>query len=423
MRISLGALLNLGGHAAPLVAALFTVPLLVAALGPERFGFLALAWALVGYFSLFDLGLGRALARVVAERRRTAAEATLPALCGAALTLTSLLGLAAGVLLYGLSGWICEAVLRLPAAMVGEASAALRILAASLPLVTLAAALRGLMEGARYFGWINAIRVPLGVLTFVAPLAVASAEAPLPAVCAALALVRAAALAAHWAVCTRLLPALAWPRPLRTAALREVVGFGAWVTLSNVIGPLMVYADRFVIGALISVAAVAYYAAPYEVLTRLWVLPAALTAALFPAMAGSSAEQARVLRRKAVLWMLATAVPLALVAAVFAPQWLKLWLGQEYVAQATKAAQWLALGVGVNCLAHIPVTVLQARGEADVVAKLHLAELPFYFGLLWLLIATLGIEGAAIASAGRCTVDALMLFALAERHLRKLATR
>ena len=66
--VTRNALLNLVGHLAPLLAALIFVPPLISRLGTERFGFLALAWVLVGYFSLFDLGLGRTLSRLVAER-------------------------------------------------------------------------------------------------------------------------------------------------------------------------------------------------------------------------------------------------------------------------------------------------------------------------------------------------------------------
>ena len=419
MRIAHGALLNLGGHGAPLIAALFAVPALVSALGPERFGFLALAWALVGYFSLFDLGLGRALSRLVAERRGTAVESGLPALSGAALTMTLVLGIFAGLLVYAAAGWICGRMLSLPAAMVGEATVAVQILAASLPLVTLTAALRGVLEGARHFGWVNAIRVPLGVLTFMAPLAVAYGAAPLPAVCAVLALLRVLALAAHWAVCWRLLRPLALLRWPQVEPVRQILGYGAWVTVSNIAGPLMVYADRFVIGALISVAAVGYYAAPYEVLTRLWILPAALTGALFPALAAASAGGARTLQRKGTLVILGTAVPIALAAGLAAPVWMGAWLGQDFATRGVVVAQWLAAGVAINCLAHVPFSLLQARGRPDLTGVLHLAELPLYIVLLWLLTRSRGIEGAAIAWTLRCTADALLLFVLSARQLGK----
>jgi len=36
----------------------------------------------------------------------------------------------------------------------------------------------------------------------------------------------------------------------------------------------MVYLDRFLIGALISVSAVGYYTAPFEIVTRFAVIPA-----------------------------------------------------------------------------------------------------------------------------------------------------
>jgi hypothetical protein len=44
--------------------------------------------------------------------------------------------------------------------------------------------------------------------------------------------------------------------------------------------------------------------------------------------------------------------------------------------RATAVLQVLAVGVLVNCLARVPLTVLQAKGRPDLPAKYHLAELP-----------------------------------------------
>ena len=49
---------NFAGQAAPLLVALFAIPLLIDGLGTARFGVLALAWIVIGYFSFFVLGLG-----------------------------------------------------------------------------------------------------------------------------------------------------------------------------------------------------------------------------------------------------------------------------------------------------------------------------------------------------------------------------
>ena len=59
--------LNLLGWVAPLCVALAAIPYVVHGMGAERFGILSLASALLGYFGIFDLGLGRATTKFVAE--------------------------------------------------------------------------------------------------------------------------------------------------------------------------------------------------------------------------------------------------------------------------------------------------------------------------------------------------------------------
>ena len=57
---------NLLGLGLPLLIAVFTIPVLIKDLGDARFGLLTLIWAVVGYFGLFDLGLGRAMTQQLA---------------------------------------------------------------------------------------------------------------------------------------------------------------------------------------------------------------------------------------------------------------------------------------------------------------------------------------------------------------------
>ena len=54
-------LYNLTGSVFPLIIAVFTIPRLLDIYGTERFGILLIGWSVVGYFSLFDMGLGQAL--------------------------------------------------------------------------------------------------------------------------------------------------------------------------------------------------------------------------------------------------------------------------------------------------------------------------------------------------------------------------
>ena len=99
-RIATNTLWNLVATAAPMPVALYAIPVLIAGLGKDRFGLLALAWTLIGYFTLFDLGLGRALTQLVASepgRRRGALE--IPSAFWTAEALMAILGAAGAAIL------------------------------------------------------------------------------------------------------------------------------------------------------------------------------------------------------------------------------------------------------------------------------------------------------------------------------------
>ncbi|MHB1391461.1 MAG: oligosaccharide flippase family protein, partial [Thermoleophilia bacterium] len=59
---------HLFGQVIPLLVALVSIPILMRGLGTDKFGVLTLAWLIIGYFSFFDMGLGRALTILVAEK-------------------------------------------------------------------------------------------------------------------------------------------------------------------------------------------------------------------------------------------------------------------------------------------------------------------------------------------------------------------
>ena len=86
---------NLAGSGLPLVVALFTIPVVIRGMGVERFGALTLVWAFLGYFALFDLGLGRAVIRLTARHLAPGrADDSAESMLGTALVLSAALGLA-----------------------------------------------------------------------------------------------------------------------------------------------------------------------------------------------------------------------------------------------------------------------------------------------------------------------------------------
>jgi len=124
---------------------------------------MTLAWVVIGYFSLFDFGFGRALTKLVAEKLGAGQNRDIPGLFWTSLALMLVFGCAGGAVMAIVSPWMVHKVLRTPAAIQPETVQAFYLLAASLLVVS---ALRGFLEAHQRFGVSNAVRIPLGVFTF-----------------------------------------------------------------------------------------------------------------------------------------------------------------------------------------------------------------------------------------------------------------
>lgn len=406
------------GQVAPLAVAYFAIPALTRELGAARFGLLTLAWAVLGYFSLFDLGLGRALTQAVAERLASRRDAEVPLLVWTGLALMLALGVVGAAAAAALSPWLVGRVLTVPPALHAEALAAFLVLALATPVVIVSAAIRGVLEAAERFDLVNAVRVPQGIFSFVGPLLVLPLSRSLAAITAVLLAGRLLGTVAWYACMLRVLPSLGRDRRVRRAAAGPLLRVGSWMTVSNVVSPLMVTLDRFVIGAVASVAVVAYYTAPWEAVTKLWVVPAALGAVLFPAFASAQAsdrERTAALYLRGLKATVLALLPVTVVIFGFAREGLAAWLGAEYAERSATVLRWLAAGVLVNSAAQIPYALVQGSGRPDVTAKLHLVELPLYLAALGWLVAAYGIAGAAAAWTLRAVVDAAALFGYAQR--------
>lgn len=411
---------NLVGQGVPLIAAVFAIPLLIKGLGIERFGVLTLAWMVIGYFSLFDFGIGRALTKVVAEKLGGGQAEDVPVIAWTALFLMLLLGVVGAIVVASLSPWLVHSVLKIPVVLQQETLNTFYLLALSIPIVISTAGLRGILEAYQRFGLVNVIRVPMGLFMFIGPLMVLPFSKNLFSVVAVLVAGRLVAWFVHFVFCLRVAPGLKEGVTVRGEFMGLLFRFGGWMTVTNIVGPLMAYLDRFMIGALMSVIYVAYYATPYEVASNLGLIPGALAGVLFPAFAVSfmqDSNRTALLFSKGVKYTFLALFPLTLLIVSLAHEILEFWLGGEFAQNSTRVLQWLIVGRFINGLAQIPFALIQSAGRPDLTAKLHFFELPFYLLIVWWMIGAYGIEGAAVAWVARAAVDTLFLFGMTQRFL------
>ena len=414
--------LTLASIGVPLLAAFLVMPELTRHLGAARFGLLGLAWALLEYFSLFDVGLGRATTKFVAERI-AARSPDLSQIVLVSMTSQLVLGGLAGLLLALLSPLIVGHWLVVPPDMLAEARASFQVLSLILPFVLVSLGLRGVLEAAQRFDLSAAIRTPSSAATFLIPAIAAPLGLKLPGILLGLLVVRIATCGALVVAIRRALPGVKWSLPVKWRLPRALVSFGGWIAVSNVVSPVLVYLDRFVLGAILGLGAVGLYTPAYELTARLLIVPGSLLTAMFPMVSAASGDDRRERARLARIFalsvrnLLLVLAPAVVLISVFAPAVLRLWLGVEFANRSAVALRVLAIGVMINGLSHVPCGYLQASGRPDIPARFHLLELAIHLPLTWLLVRTWGITGAALAWTIRVSLDGALLFVATDRVL------
>lgn len=418
--IARNTLLNFGGLSFPLLVGVAVMPIITRNLGATRFGLLGLTLALLEYSGLFDLGLGRATTKHVAERLATGDSEVSYLVVGSVVSQVAF-GVLGGILFALAAPLLAHNVFVIPASMQAEAVSVFRILGALIPATLLLLSLRGVLEAAHRFDLSNAIRVPSSLVSFLIPAIASSHGYALPVIVGALFVSRIVFCTMMIVAVQRAIPSMRWRLPEDWSMLRPLLAFGGWLSVSNVVSPLLIYLDRFMLGAFVGLSAVGYYTAPFDGVIRMLIVPGSLVNALFPSISGMQAMGDRIgLKRifsKAVRNMSLILAAPALVLVLFGPTLLHFWLGETFAQHGGLAVRILALGVFLNSMSHVPSSFIVALGRPDINAKFHAAELVIHVPLAWWLITMYGVPGAAAAWTIRVAIDATLLFVAAGRLL------
>lgn len=426
--IAKNTLLNVAGQLVPMIGVLLAAPYVIRNLGEERSGILGVSLAIMQFSTLFDLGLGRAVRKRLAEALGRGERERISEIAYTTLAAQLAAGSLGAIVLAAITPLLVGSVLQIAPAMHAEARATFLVVAIAIPLTIVVDSLSGLLEAAQRFDLVNAVRVPFILSSALLPLLGVHLGWDLAAITGMQLVATIVFAAASGALCLHVHPELR-ARPLLVnvrvtrAELRALLSFGGWIIVSNAIAPLLMYLDRLAIGVLISMTAVTAYTAPFEAVTRLSLVPASLAATLFPAFA-ALAGRARydLLERyasRAVVYLLVFLGPIVLVIAVFSRTILERWIGAELAEESSLALAILAVGVLVNALAYVPLSLVQARGRPDLSAAFHAIELPIHAVLVWAFVHWWGIPGAALAWTTRVALDAALLFAASRKLSRE----
>lgn len=393
---------NLIGTMAPGATAVAVIPLLLTRIGLQRFGLLTIIWSILGYGGLLDFGISRALTKFTAEAQAGSSDARPTELALVGIGALAGFGVVVAAATAAL-GPFFPTIFHLPPTLAGESTRAADVLALGMPVILVSGGMRGILEGMQRFDLSNRVRIPVGVLGYAAPLGAALVSPTLPAVVVGVVLARCAGLAGYSALLWRHRPSWAKPsdgtaRPARWY-LARLLGYGGWLSAANLIYQLAFSADRIVIGSLLPIADLAFFAAPAEIVTRALLVPTSVGAVLFPAFAArSKTPQGRgrglVISASAAIYTLM--LPICIVLAALARPVLNLWLGPAFGIRAAPVLRWLSVGLLLEAMAAAPRIAVESD-RPKLVAVLCIAEVGPYLGLLYFCVTHYGLVGAAMA--------------------------
>lgn len=419
---AIDSLWSLAGFILPALAGILFIPLIIKSMGIEIFGVLSIIWMLIGYFTLFDLGISRALTFLLSRNIGDGVPEENSYVYSTAVPIVVITGVIGGGIFYAISGWLVERIFNVSSGNIESVKEAFYWTALAIPFAVWGTVIRSCLESYLEFKLINIIKIPINIWFVVGPYV-------------AYLLGGSICLGVIFLVIARVVMFLFYYMKLRCHVvfsysffekkrLKEIFLFGGWMTISNIVSPIMVYFDRFLIGGYLSVELVGYYSAPYEVVTKMLVVAVAMSSVFFPNISNALAKRNRLeaesITKKFIL-IIAALVGIGTLTCIVGGQLgLSWWLGENFENKGYWVVFWISLGVFFNSIAQIPFCTIQAMGLSKVTATIHIVEIPIY--LVLLLVAVIWFKSISMVAFVwfiRVMADCVILMFFSRKYTNK----
>lgn len=403
---------NLLGFAIPTLIAVPALGILARWLGLELFGVFTLVFAVIGYASIFDLGLSRAVIREISIHRDNEDEQK--KIISTSTFVIGITSLCAVISFYFLSDNLAS-LLNISEKKMDDVIVAFKVLSFTIPMLLLTQIWIAYLEGREEFAKVNLQKIISGTLQSLLPVLLCWYEKSLFFAVLGLFVGRIITLLLSFSFCSNIV--LKSGIYFYKNTFKRLLIFGSWLTVSNIISPIMVYFDRFIIAHILGGAKVALYSAPSEGIMRVTNVPLALARALFPKIAFcKDKEERNRLEKHSYILINLVCLPIMIVGILFAQPLMRLWMGDEFGGVDAIVLQILLVGFYVNSMAVIPFSLLQANGNAKTTALVHLLEIVPYIFILFYMTYCYGIIGSAITWSLRMLIDFIILFILSKNR-------
>ena len=408
--------LTFSGAGIPLIAAVLSIPTIRAYCSPDDFSALVICWTLIGYLGLLDLGISRAMTYFASLYKREKNEIGIGIL--------AINGLLLGTIIFII---ICTASEIAQIFLKDTIVVDIRLFVVLVGISIILNIFRGFIDGLEYFGTSALIKSITHASLFAIPIILI--KIGFWSLNFTLTLYLLSRLFCLFIVLFRLyIGNLHHHSPkiiisqYHFKSIKTFIRYGSGTFISSIVGPLMVYGDRFVINLFLGPVALSSYFVIQEAITKTLILSSSIFTVYQPKFTMNGEEWVAHNFRKLELKLTLLFLLFYSLVSIYFHHLVSWWIGDS-IENLQSLIFIFSIGLFFNSIAQMSNSVLLGFGRSEVVARIHIFELVIYIPILLLLLIKFGLIGAALAWAIRSFIDLILLRLLAFRHLSEYCIR
>ena len=402
VRLAWNAGWNMSGQLGLAVLTFWLIPYIVKTLGPEGYALYSLLGILSGYFMLLTLGAGAATVKYISEHVGAQRRDALATILGASFWMHGLGVTLGAVAAFTFRHQLASQFFRVGPESLAPAAWVIACAAAGAAFWALAQCGLSILQGLQRYDLSNIFSLAQSAV-FLGGVAILLRRGHHIHAIGELYIVVYAVFA--WAVLrtiSRLSPVLpSWTlwKQRRSPAVRSFFNYSVSAFILQLTWSVTFQGDKLFIGHMLPLKQLTYYIIPSAILQKFWLIPTAITSTAFPMLselhgAGDREALKRFYRKCShlVLWLV---VPGCVMLMVLAPQFLTLWLGEEFSHFGTWPLRLLTMGYFIYFLGNVPNLASAGMDRIHYAVRAGVA-LALCCLLFWsFLIPRFGIVGAA----------------------------
>lgn len=401
---------NVAGYFIPTLIAIPAFGLIARKIGVELFGLYTLAMIFIGYASIFDAGLTRAVVREIALLKNRVDDCN--TIIVTSIIAVIFLGFIGGGGVFLLKGDIIE-LLNISPIYYADSIKSLVLLSSLIPVFLVTQILLAELEGREYFGILNIQKSVGNSLIAGLPALFVLINQTLFSAIIGVAIARVICLWLSYIMSReRITIDISF---FSITVLKRLFRYGGWVTISNIISPILASMDRFILSHIQGASKISFYTVPNELVTRLGIVPVSWESCFSKIKSCKEFYSVICRAKKAYILMTVIVMPLVLFVYYYAKFILTLWMGAEYAGISVEILRIMLIGYIFNCYSQISFANIQAFGKAKYTAYIHMMEFIPYLIMLYIISKEYGVIGVAWLWTIRVIIDFLMLLYMSYR--------